>query len=290
MLKSLVIFAVLFVGAQQNVPLQGGEQQQHPQAHANDPSRPAPPETTSEVSKENAANAERYAYYKAHPKEYLKAAIAPTNASNWVLAGLGVVGGVLAILTLVAVKRQTDLFASKERGRLSIEFKPFEHESGESHPHVTAVVTNYGGTNAFIHAGSCEVCVKPSHSKLVRGRDSFYGIPKVIEGGESKRAEVYESVVTGKTGVWVLDDEILDSLRRRQSNIFAFGYIEYSDVFGSRWRLNFSRKWGGDYSMGQWFFIHEWPNYGPTEDNEERKIKSIWWTNLRKKISRPNPT
>jgi hypothetical protein len=87
----------------------GSHQQEQTQRQA-DTSQPAAPiPCASEVCKENAENAERYTYYKAHPKEYLKAAIAPANLSNWILAALGAIGVLGAILTLVVIKRQVVL-------------------------------------------------------------------------------------------------------------------------------------------------------------------------------------
>ena len=112
MRKWLAIFGLLLVApvcAEKPLPVNGGRQQQQPQnqTHAPNPATPQP--CTSDVCKENAENTERYAYYKAHPEEYLKAAIAPANLSNWILAALGAIGGLLAILTLLAIKKQANI-------------------------------------------------------------------------------------------------------------------------------------------------------------------------------------
>ena len=88
------------------------QQQEHSESQTESANPPAPPPCTSAVSKENAENAERYAYYKSHPKEYFEAAFAPANASNWILAILGIVGGILAGLTLWTIKRQADIQAA----------------------------------------------------------------------------------------------------------------------------------------------------------------------------------
>jgi hypothetical protein len=121
MLKKLMMFGVLFVGAQNYVPLQWNEQQQNSQPHASE-SQPYPPLiVTSEIDKENAANAERYAYYKAHPKEYLKAALAPANASNWVLTVLGLVAAGIGLLTIVAIKGQSDIQAASLKQWVDVE-------------------------------------------------------------------------------------------------------------------------------------------------------------------------
>ena len=287
MLRGLAIFALTFFV----FPVQAHSQPNEAQKTHN---RTNPSPAASPIVPEQSGSQSAQTEPKKHVDADVRIVSAPgkdgyDRAAFWMTFALVVIGSFgigVGIATLFTVKRQADLFASKERARLSVGFSPFEHRFGDQNPHVTAVVTNHGGTNAFIHAGSCEVCVRPSHSKLVRSRDSFYGIPKVVEAGESKRAEIYQSVNTGKSGVWVMDNEIFESLRCRQANIFAYGYVEYSDVFGSRWILNFSRRWGGDYSVGQWFFIHEWPDYGTREDNSECEIKNGFLSNLRKLVSR----
>jgi hypothetical protein len=119
MLKRLAIVGLLLIvapiGAEKPLPVDRGHQQEQPQTGAAQAHPGTPPIQTSEVSKENAENAERYAYYKAHPKEYLKAAFAPANLSNWILAGLGVIGGILALFTLSTIKAQTSHIVTSER-------------------------------------------------------------------------------------------------------------------------------------------------------------------------------
>jgi hypothetical protein len=119
MLKRLAILGILLVGAltcaQEPLPVNGGKQQEHPQAHTDTGQPAAPPLCTSEVCKENAENAERYAYYKAHPNEYWKAAIAPANASNWILTILGGIGGGVAVITLILIKSQADTMETQAK-------------------------------------------------------------------------------------------------------------------------------------------------------------------------------
>lgn len=103
------------VGTEKPLPMQGSQKQEQAQPKTDTANPAAPGPCASEVCKENAANAERYAYYKAHPKEYLKAAVAPANLSNWVLAGLGVIGGILALFTLSTIKAQTSHLVTSER-------------------------------------------------------------------------------------------------------------------------------------------------------------------------------
>jgi hypothetical protein len=155
MLKVLLIFAGLFSVTQNYVSFKWSQQQEHSRTHTAYATPNAPSVTTPEIDKENAANAERYAYYKAHPKEYLKGAFAPANASNWVLAGLGVIGGVLAIFTLHAIKSQADIMErqntiifNEKRPRLLIEPQPFTGIINGL-PDIRIRVTNIGGSKAI---------------------------------------------------------------------------------------------------------------------------------------------
>lgn len=73
MLKSLSLLVVFLAVAQKPFPVDQGQQQQT-QVQPNTAKPAAPIVITSDIEKENADNAERYAYYKAHKKEYLNAA------------------------------------------------------------------------------------------------------------------------------------------------------------------------------------------------------------------------
>lgn len=130
MLKRLAILTVLawsiLAGAQKPLPVQRNEQQNQPQDKSGETSQNTQAIAATEVEEENAANAQRYAYYKAHPKEYLKTAIAPANLSNWILAGLGVIGGIIAGSTLWVIKRQIDLQAAGMQQWVDVEARGVE--------------------------------------------------------------------------------------------------------------------------------------------------------------------
>jgi hypothetical protein len=112
----------------------------------------AQPVAIAEVDKENAENAQKYAYYKAHPKEYLKAAFAPANASNWILACLGIIGAVVGIGTLRVVGRQVTNAMRSDRAWLVVE-KAELVEGNPSQPgqvFVQCAVKNNGKTVARV--------------------------------------------------------------------------------------------------------------------------------------------
>lgn len=121
MWKVLAILILISTVAQKPLPVNRDQKQAYPQAHEDAPHNATPPFcSVSDIDKENADNAKRYTYYKSHPKEYLKAALAPANASNWVLAFLGIIGACIAIVTLLTLKGQTNHVVASERAWVTV--------------------------------------------------------------------------------------------------------------------------------------------------------------------------
>lgn len=226
------LFAMLLlVTAQKPLPLDGSQKQEQTQTKPADPQPTAPPLTTSEVEKENATNAERYAYYKAHPKEYLKAAITPANASNWVLAGLGIVGGFLAGLTLGAIKRQSDLMIDRERTRVRVEMVKVEW--GRGAVEVLYNVISYGPTPAIITNCWASGTANNTDSVTIPKFEMPMRIPPVFS----------ESTV--ETSAYVLDkssfteQDIVD-FHTQKLFMHVSGCIHYEDIFGKKRKTSFS--------------------------------------------------
>jgi len=251
-MKGLVILAMLLGGAQKDVPPKGSQQQKHSQPESSKTQPSAPPPTTSEVDKENAANAERYAYYKAHPKEYFKAAIAPAYFSNWVLAGLGVVGGFVAVFTLLAIKRQTDLMVDKERARITVEIVPanLELEDGPEWTEEMRVVyagakitvSNLGATNAFNVTSSAKILSTPDRGTLESPETMMLLLPSVI--GPSIQPVVVD-VSTLLKGV----DRVI-KVRSKEEVLHLVGTIAYNDIFGNKYKTVFRYLWRVENLLG----------------------------------------
>src|SRR5271157_6081585 len=112
MLKRLMILGLLALGFLTGdhilLPLKGDDQQNQAGEKTDAPNPHPQAACGSSVCKENADNVERYTYYKAYPKEYLKAIIAPANAANWILAFFAVIGGILAWRTLIVMRRSSE--------------------------------------------------------------------------------------------------------------------------------------------------------------------------------------
>jgi hypothetical protein len=239
MLKCLAILVVFFALTQKPLPLNGSQKQEQTQTKAPDTQPPAPPPITSEVGKENAANAERYAYYKARPKEYLKAAIAPANASNWVLAGLGFVGGILGLLTLLSIKRQTDIIVDKERARLRIEMVALDYEwpKGLSvGPTVQFDILCYGSTEAFIESKDVWCDILDSETPSPHGIGYLMELPNAVTAKATiPRQNVF---------IWpCLNGDVLQDVKDRRRFVHCYGLIRYQDVFGKKRETGFYYIW-----------------------------------------------
>jgi hypothetical protein len=243
MLKRLAMAGLLAIGVlgctQEPLPVKGSEQQKQSQPCANEAQPNTPTASSPEVAKENAENAERYAYYKSHPKEYLKAAIAPANLSNWILAGLGAVGGVLAMLTLLFIKRQVDIAEFKDRALLSIQLGEDEFwtsndpdKPGEEYWQVGFTIRNLGPTRAtFVRF---EVfAYKHRNKKPLQETPAFYlHVPELIEGNSS----------TDELAI-ALPTESLDEVFGGDITTGIRGCIYYRDIFERRRKTCFGYIW-----------------------------------------------
>jgi hypothetical protein len=257
MLKHLVILVVLMWGglayADKPLPVDGGQQEDHSQSQTGKPKPNAPPPCVSEVCKENAANAERYAYYKAHPEEYLKAALAPANLSNWILAGLGVIGGVLALLTVLTMRwsseRQLRAYVVVERGIIANVTNPRHSPrervdtvarilDPEAGPTAQITIKNTGQTPAYglVHWGSLCIREFPLSTKL----------PTMPTQETKFRTVMGPGIVEVKTVRLprALNMEEVEGLHNGTIVIYCHGEIEYRDAFKKQHRTRYRSMYG----------------------------------------------
>ena len=152
MFKCIAVFTLLLAIAQKPLPMYGNGQPRQTQDTTEKPLTNAQPVAITEADKDTAENAQKFAYYKAHPKEYLKAAIAPANASNWILACLAIIGAGVGIGTLCVVGMQVNNTMRSDRAWLVVE----KAELVEGNPNqpgqvfVQCAVKNYGKTVARV--------------------------------------------------------------------------------------------------------------------------------------------
>jgi SOS-response transcriptional repressor LexA len=119
MLKRLAILGLLssgvLVGAQNPVPPNGGKQQEQPQTHS-DVSQPnASTATPPSSAEQDASTGQKEANKESKANEYLKEAFAAANLSNWVLAVLGIIGGLAAVRSLVLIRRQAEIMETQAK-------------------------------------------------------------------------------------------------------------------------------------------------------------------------------
>jgi hypothetical protein len=279
---SLIVFFAL---AQKPLPLNGGQKQEQTQTKPADTQPPAPPPITSEVGKENAANAERYAYYKTHKKEYLKAAIAPANLSNWILAGLGIIGGVLGLLTLLSIKRQADLMAEqnktvrdRERARISTlnptkpDFKPVDSFFGpEQVPVLIRIfVINDGDTRAFNAEVVGMLRIDPNSAGKFDPKGIGLDIPKIIRVGTENPVQVTVTGLGAMVGATtseftIIPKALADDVREARKSLRIMGVIFYEDVFGDNHETPFNYLWEVPAydSTGHWVEGCRWIDQSP---------------------------
>jgi hypothetical protein len=237
MLKRLAIVAIMNVGVlactQKPLPVQGNDNHQQAQKESNEPSQGAGAIVASEVDKENADNVERYAYYEAHPKEYLKAAFAPANFSNWILAALGVVGGFMALSTLRTFNLQTSHIVTSERAWMVATMKTDQQNlilapiKGPSPMGATCIFKNEGKTHAFIVeiGGAVEVI---GRGETLPDKPPPYDPANVTKwGGWGIPIPADQAFMRFATKTTENSIEIFDG----SQVLWAYGYIKYLDVF-----------------------------------------------------------
>jgi len=195
--------------------------------------------------------------------------------SNWALVFIGIVGIGYAGRTLSAIKRQIDTFVSKERGRLTVEVDSFEMGAPHEVWNATLIVANHGSTNTFINTALCLPCVEYCqwNSELAEIHLSVH-LPRVIE--PNMRGVRFPGPVQQgdrlTIDTWDMTQETIDAIKSGEKALFMLGFIEYEDVFGSTWKLRFSRRWQGPFTQGTTLWISEWGDHGPPEANREYKI------------------
>jgi len=237
MLKWLAILVVILAGAHKPLPVHWDNQHQEAQQQSAEAHPDAQATGTSDVEKENAANAERYAYYKAHPKEYFRDALAPANLSNWVLAGLGVIGGFLAGLTVLGIKRQIDHVAASERAWLTVDVLLSQAPEPESKlVWIDVPITNRGKTPARMHSIKAMPKFIPVPNAIADNKPGkLPPDPDYSDAEKLTELRGYDVIVApGDTfmhHVYIWPGEYKEVITR-MSTLYVYATIEYFDTIG----------------------------------------------------------
>lgn len=192
----------------------------------------------TEVNKDNAENAQRYAYYRAHPKEYLKAATGPANASNWILACLGIIGAIVGIRTLLVVGRQVTNAMRSDRAWLVVETAELV-EGNPSQPgqvFVQCAVKNYGKTVARVLGMNARWGVGPINIPGTTWDDSLFAFAKkgpskwTFLPGTTSAMHSPVQEITAKAG-----DKVTIGIQPGETQ-FIHGVVFYWDAFTKKRR------------------------------------------------------
>ena len=271
MLKRLALLALLSAWlvhpARPQVPRDGG-QKHDPSQDKSDTANPAPslaPVQTQHPTNQESAGKDKSSGY---PWREL---LAPANIPNWTLCVVGAVAGWLAWSTLKAIKQQVDMFISKERARLSVEMESFYLGEPNALWEVEFRVTNHGATNAVIENALCLPCIQvakwDTKDALIRLQIQ---IPKIMAPNPDG-VKVTGPIQLASDLNWDIGAEDIEALTSRRASIYVVGYIEFRDVFDTRWRLDFCRKWNKfSHIKGEDDLGGTWTDCG---ENKERQIK-----------------
>jgi hypothetical protein len=223
--------------------------------------------------------------------KYLEEAFAAANLSNWVLAALGVAGGIIASITLRVIFNQTkilkasvavaqkaadaaDISARAAMGVavpvLVLQELQFEKYGNGymglfEYPVFRIVVKNFGQSPAFLKSYAVvlstdkvpEVPIYPSNPWPL-------DMHEVVEAGASYvlsegRASANDSP----------DRAMLTALVERKSTPVVYGYVTYRDVFGSTLRtMKFSKVFFEIDPGGENALTMDWGGPGYTEPQE----------------------
>ncbi len=204
------------------------------------------------------------------------------KAAFWIsvaLAGIGIWGIVIAIWTVRTIKRQVDMFVSKERARITVDIEPFNPSDTNLYgilydkspnradafkiSHVDLCVANSGETNAFIRNSLCKACIKQAGWDARKENiASQIGLPQVMY--PHKEAFKHRArIETGHPLKPDVDRDTAQAIADGFLGIYVIGHIEFGDVFDNRWTVRFCRKWGAWMFGGQWQDTSSWYDYEP---------------------------
>ena len=209
------------------------------------------------------------------PVKIMKDGVDWATRANWALVVVGFAGIVVAVFTLLLMKRQVDTFVRKERAKLTVDIDCFQpprkmYDKTDMPPSASEFwfaklkIANHGSTNAFIGPALCLACVEnPGWNAKKTTITSQIPLPKVIPP-DGKAIEFDARIETEKMNEWKVYQDTIDAVRNRSKRIYVIGLIEYGDVFGTHWSLKFFRQWMGTGSAGALKFT-SWSDYGPED-------------------------
>lgn len=260
-LKGLAILVVLLAG-QNLVPPNESQQPENPQVKSSS-ALPEVPTPLAESVPKMGGDKQRESSGSPFSIDYWREAIGPAYASNWVLALLGVIGGIVAIGSLISINRQVtqmksqteilkdsvcaakqaadaakisaDIAAGVSMPKLAVcEFGvgsigAASVEAFFQYPKIKISIGNYGQTPAFLKWWSiCFTCEELPDTPIYKGPGCGIILEKVIV----KSGEIYTlpELFFPHRQEFSLED--VKAIVDREKWFHAYGYICYGDVFG----------------------------------------------------------
>jgi len=222
------------------------------------------------------------------------------------LAVVGFIGIIVAVCTLLYIKRQAtlmerqttilkdsvvaakasakaandqiEMMKSKERAKLRFELDAFDPESSKAviGHHIKGTISVFGSTEALIEKtvffagihseGEGEIAILPA---------PMAEVPNVIRSGSNPLKTWTILFRTNPMNLWVPTvDEGIDDVLSGKSLMFCKGYIRYADVFNGKWEFRFNRRYkvyllpDGQCAGGYW------EDCGEPEDNGEYHVET----------------
>lgn len=175
-----------------------------------------------------------------HDRHDWKEAFYPGTWANWALALFAAWAGYMALLTLRAIKRQSDIMVNKERARLRIEIFPLNYDWPETlslGPSAELKVSYCGTTEAFIMDSYLYCNIRESRDAVASGTDvGIFDLPQVINGTVG--------IPEQKALIWPsLQGDVLDSVKEGKSFVHLYGFIKYKDIFKNDRETGFYYIW-----------------------------------------------
>jgi hypothetical protein len=296
MLRSLLVSIVLLCGptnlARPQVPRDGGQQHKYPKSDKNK-TKPADPVPLISIQIQESP-AKESDQSKSKPYQWRELYV-PANVPNWILAAIAGWAGFMALRTLKAIRRQTDLMKEqsdtarqKERPKLRIELGQVNLNLTDSPDMVIieCTIQNHGGSVAFVSGGGYRCWIgTPSESEGPKTNSIPVTLPEVLKPGDKPYDPVMflpdENGIVDWT-LWNDSDPRVESVRKGDQSIYLTGSVMYANVFNETWALKFRRKYtifhyGDDFPHGVW------SKYGAETENEEQQVWRVipptkkWW-------------
>jgi hypothetical protein len=303
----MLALAGLSLAAYSQVP--GNGNKQDAKAKAAKRSAPSPPPTVTCIcanSEKDAKQEQKSSPEKSVGYQWIEF-LAPANVPTGLLVLVGIGGIIVAVSTLLTVKRQVDTFVSKERGRIAVEIEPIKQSGaaggGTPYPnsnmpppsgevwYANLLISNSGETNALIGHALCKACIKSNGwdpgSETIRSR---IGLPKVLHPHQNPFPHKV-MIETGNVLSLEVDRKMAQAIADGQMGVYVIGLIEFGDVFDNRWSVTFCRKWGAWWFGGAWQGPDIWYDYPEkSRFNGEFRIKRPsylrkLWRKIRKEDS-----